>query len=449
MDKENDKFSNLKNQFFLSEETQKSLKKLIPKISHHEVMSCESKESKAADKMLLSLGKNIAKFLNQEELNRAMNILFYIGMKRSAEGYLSKYKIFEDFCKDFESLSWEEFDKILSKLIGKSILNPLNENNEILHLTSMGKFLVHNYQKLKLETIAMRRYGIFEDLFVMVEMIRSFINFEQYGQELNWIYGLVNALKDLSENLKRQGNAILENPEFDVYIKEIHKLMDQILEIQKQDNSDESGITMQHHVHICMNLLDTIIQLIYLASTKYDLRLAKSKNILLEKPFIKMEDFIINSLDDIDWQKLFFSCKTCAIPVKFPMKINAYYIKTALINVLRKVTDPEFEELPEPPSSILKEKPFIESVVKKSDLIPLKKTLLKKAIKLHPADDYRVVRSKNPRIFLENLLMFYTLSLEKKILLETDFRLIEDSERYISKFTARKYNLMNNKLIEE
>ena len=29
-----------KNKFFLSEDTQKSLKKLIPKISHEEVMSC-------------------------------------------------------------------------------------------------------------------------------------------------------------------------------------------------------------------------------------------------------------------------------------------------------------------------------------------------------------------------------------------------------------------------
>ena len=43
---------NKKNQFFLSEDTQKSLKKLIPNISHEEVMSCESQDSKAADKML-------------------------------------------------------------------------------------------------------------------------------------------------------------------------------------------------------------------------------------------------------------------------------------------------------------------------------------------------------------------------------------------------------------
>ena len=438
------KIGNKKNQFFLSEDTQKSLKKLIPNISHEEVMSCESQDSKAADKMLLSFGKNIDKFQTPEDLNTAMKILFYIGMKRSSEGYLSKYKVFEGYCKDIESLSWEQFDNILSKLIGRSILNPLNENNEILRLTSMGKFLVHNYQKLKLETIAMKRYGVFEDLFVMVEMIRSFINFEQYGLELSWIYGLVNALKDLSENLKRQGNTILEDPKFDDYVKEIYKLMDQVLEIQNRDDDlNDSEITIQHHVQISVHLLDTIIQLLNLASTRYDLRLAKSKGILLEKPFIKMEDFILINLDKIDWQKLFFECNSCALPVQYPMKINSYYIKRALVNVLRKVEDPEFEELPETPSSILDEKSFIETVIEKSDLIPLKENLLEKAVKFNPAQDYRIVRNKNPRTFLENLLMFYTLSMENKIHIKDEFHVIKDLKRHIEKFTTRKYNIIS------
>ena len=61
------KIRNKKNHFFLSEDTQKSLKKLIPNISHEEVMSCESQDSKAADKMLLTFGKNINKFQNTKD----------------------------------------------------------------------------------------------------------------------------------------------------------------------------------------------------------------------------------------------------------------------------------------------------------------------------------------------------------------------------------------------
>ncbi len=162
-----------KNKFFLSEETQTSLRKLIPKISIEEVMSCESQESKAADKMLLSFGKNMGKFTSQEDLNMAMKILFYIGMKRSFEGEQSKYSIYEGFSKEIDQISWEKFEDLLSALTGRSIFSPLQSIGEILKLTSMGKFLIHTYQKLKLETIAMKRYGIFEDLFVMVEMIRS------------------------------------------------------------------------------------------------------------------------------------------------------------------------------------------------------------------------------------------------------------------------------------
>lgn len=437
-----------KNSFFLSKETQDSLRKLIPKISIDEVMSCDSHESKAADKMLLSFGKNMGKFSNQEDLNTAMKILFYIGMKRSFEGEQSKYSIFEGFCKDFESISWEKFEDLLSKLTGRSILSPLQNIGEILKLTSMGKFLIHTYQKLKLETIAMKRYGIFEDLFVMVEMIRSFISFDQYGLELNWIYGLINALKDFVENLKREGNIILEDPDIDEKIREIHKLIDQILEFQNKDELGNSSLTIQHHVQISTSIFDAVIQLLNIASAKYDFKLAKSRGGLLETPFIKMQDFILNNFTNKNWQEIFFNCNTCAIPVQYPMKINSYYVKRALINVLRKVEDTEFEELPEAPSSILEEKSFIENVVEKSDLIPLKEELLEKAIKFNPEEDYQIVKNKKPRTFLENLLMFYTLSLEQKIQLENKFRIINDSKRYIEKFTARKYNIIDEKIME-
>lgn len=96
---------NKKNKFFLSEETQKSLRKLIPKISIEEVMACDSQESKAADKMLLSFGKNMGKFSSQEDLNTAMKILFYIGMKRSFEGEQSKYSLEKVFSLTISQIS--------------------------------------------------------------------------------------------------------------------------------------------------------------------------------------------------------------------------------------------------------------------------------------------------------------------------------------------------------
>ncbi len=447
-EEKSNKIEEKKNQFFLSKETQESLKKLIPKISIGEVMSCESQESKAADKMLLSFGKNMGKFSSQENLNTAMKILFFIGMKKSFEGEQSKYSIFEGYCKNFEPLSWEKFEDLLSKLTGRSILNPLQNIGEVLKLTSMGKFLVHTYQKLKLETIAMKRYGVFEDLFVMVEMIRSFISFDQYGLELNWIYGLMNALKDFVESLKREGNTILEDPDIDEKIREIHKLIDQILEFQNKDVLGTSSLTIQHHVQISSSIFDAVIQLLNIASAKYDFNLAKSRGGLLETPFIKMQEFILNNLVTKNWQEIFFNCNKCAIPVQYPMKINSYYVKRALINVLQKVEDTEFEELPEAPSPILEEKSFIENIVEKSDLIPLKEELLEKAIKFKPEEDYTIVKNKKPRSFLENLLMFYTLSFEQKIQLDNKFRIINDSKRHIEKFTARKYNIIEDKSME-
>jgi len=438
-----------KNQFFLSKETQESLRKLIPNISISEVMSCESQESKAADKMLLSFGRSLGKFSSQEDLNTAMKILLQIGMKRSLEGEQSKFSIYESYCKDVESISWEKFEDLLSKLTGKSMLSPINNIGDILKLTSMGKFLLHTYQKLKLETIAMKRYGVFEDLFVMVEMIRSFISFEQYGLEINWIYGLLNGLKDFVENLKRDRNAILEDPEIDIKVKEIHKLIDQILEFQQKDELGDSSLTIQHHVQITTNIFDAVLQLLNLASAKYDFKLAKSQGGLSETPFLKLQDYIISNFEEEDWQTLFFNCNTCGVPVQYPMRINKYYIKRALVNVLRKVEDTEYEALPEVPSSIIEEKSFIENMIEKSDLIPLKEELLEKAITLHPEKDYQVVKHKNPRIFLENLLMFYTLSFENKIDIESIVHLIQDSERHIENFTARNYNLIEENIMED
>ncbi len=444
-----DELEQKKNQFFLSKETQESLKKLIPKIDKKEVMSCKSQESKAADKMLLSFGQIFAKFKDQEELNTAMRILLFIGMKSSFEGDHSKYVIYENYCKDVEPISWERFEDILSKLIGKSILSPLQSIGEILKLTSMSRFLVHNYQKLKLEIIAMKRYGIFEDLFVMVEMIRSFINFEQYGMEIHWIYGLINSLNRFTDKLDKEGRILLEDPEIDEKIREIYKLIDQILEFQNRDNLDDHDLTIQHHVQISVSVFNAVIKLLNLSMDKYDYKLAKSRGVLSLKPYVKMEEFISENFDLIDWKDLFFNCKTCAIPVQYPMKINPYYIKKALINVLRRVEDLEFEELPEGPSSILEENTFIENTVEKSDLIPLKEELMKKAIKFNPDQDYRIVRDKEPRIFLENLRMFYTLSIENKIHLENKFQIIKDTSKNIEKFSARNYKIFTEDVKEE
>ncbi len=58
-------------------------------------------------------------------------------------------------------------------------------------------------------------------------------------------------------------------------------------------------------------------------------------------------DFILTNFNNKNWKSLFFGCNTCAIPIQYQMKINSYYVKRALINVLRKVVDTEYEELPE------------------------------------------------------------------------------------------------------
>ncbi|MFW9876826.1 MAG: hypothetical protein ACFFG0_27345, partial [Candidatus Thorarchaeota archaeon] len=62
-------------------------------------------------------------------------------------------------------------------------------------------------------------------------------------------------------------------------------------------------------------------------------------------------------------------------------------------------------------------------------------------------EDYQIVKNKRPRNFLENLLMFYTLSFEQKIQLENKIHVINDSKRHIEKFTARKYDIIDEKVM--
>ena len=62
--------------------------------------------------------------------------------------------------------------------------------------------------------------------------------------------------------------------------------------------------------------------------------------------------------------------------------------------------------------------------------------------------DYDLVKDKIPRKFLEKLLMFYTLSLEQKINVDSQVHEISDSKRHVKKFTARNFKLTEKKEVK-
>lgn len=430
---------------FLSESVQEELQELIPKVRFEEVMSCKTSEEIAADKMVLYFGGCFNQFKDQFALNNAMRIL-NIASEISARGeLLSKYIIHQVFCQKYNELSWDEFEKIIKPMIRLSSLSPLQKiGDDKLIFTLMGRLLLHNYHKLKVEMLALKKYGPFEDLFAIIEDIRSFWNYSPYGMDIEYIFSLTNNLKNFTESLKTAGDSALKDEIVDAKLKIIHGLIDQILEIQSSGDMDESNISYRQKFYIGDLLMKAILELTQIAKRKLNIRLRRSREPQFETSFLTMEKHILSNWDLKEWSDYFYATSTCGTPIHFSMKLNEFFIKKALKSFIRRHQEIEYDELPKDIPEI-DHKPIKDLLMNEDEVINLKEELYQKALIANNPRDYEIVRSKRPEKFLNNLLVFYLLASEERIHFDEEKKVIsiQDRKNHLELFTARTFELIN------
>lgn len=436
---------------FLSESVQKELQELIPKVRFEEVMSCETSEEVAADKMILYFGEYFNQFKDQFTLNKAMRIL-NIASEISARGeFLSKHTIYQGYCQKYNELPWDEFEEIIKPIIRLSSMSPLQKTSgDQLNFTLLGRLLLHNYHKLKVEMLALKKYGTFQDLFTIIEDVRSFWNYSPYGMDIEYIFSLTNNLKNFTDSLKTAGDDVLKDEAVDDKLKLIHDLIDQILEIQSSGDMDSSNISYRQKIHISDLLVKAILELMQIAKRKFNIRLKRSREPIFETSFLELEKWILSNWDKKEWSDYFYASSTCGTPVQFPMRLNEYFVKKVLKNFIKKRQEIEYDELPKDIPEI-DHKPIEDLLINEDEIIHLKEELYQKALTANDPLDYKIVRSKKPEKFLNNLIIFFLLASEERLHFDEEKKVvsIQDRKYHVDSFTARIFELTNKKMENE
>ncbi|MFX1294264.1 MAG: hypothetical protein ACFFD2_05325 [Promethearchaeota archaeon] len=435
------------------ESTQSELRELIPEISFDEIMSCETMEQRAADNTVLLLGNFLGNFDDQFDLNKAMRILHIASEVNVREGTLTLYSIYQAYCQSYGELPWEEFERVIARISRLSSFAPLHKIGENLKFTLLGRIMLRNYQKLKADILAMKKYGKYEEFFNVVEDIRTYWNYSPYGMDIEFVFSITNNLKNLVEVLRAEGDNSLIDMTIDAKLTVIFSLIDQVLEIQSSGDMDRSDISSRQKFRVGSQLISALGELASFLGRKFTVRIKKSREELLETPFPEIERWILENWNEVEWSDYFYVSATCTAPVKFPMILNEHLIKKALKNFLKKKSDIDYEELPKP-SPIIDELPLEELPVNEDELIPLKEELFQVAIRKSDVLDYEIVRYKNPVSFSNRLIVFYLLASEGRLHYnrEEEAEIIEDEQFHLEWFMARKFEILEkkpNKIEEE
>ncbi|MEX2683831.1 MAG: hypothetical protein Q6373_019825 [Candidatus Sigynarchaeota archaeon] len=432
---------------FLPEETQSDLKEMTPAVSFEEIMSCNADETRAADKLVLLFGKYLSQYPDQQAMNEAMQVLYVASELVAKEGVISKHNIYQAFCSKHGTVEWETFLALIDPMTGVSSFAPLKKSGDELKFTSLGRVLLHNYQKLKAEMVAMQKYGALQDLFCMIDDIRSFWNYGQYGMDIEVIFSLINNLRNLIDAMKEEGDAILKDPTVDAKIQKIHDLIDQIMEIHETECKAPSELTIQQKVKLTQYLVEAIKELASISGRKFRTRLIVSRDAVLESPFPRLESAIIKEWDSKDWAELFYSCPTSCQPTQLSLKVSDFLLKKALQSFLKQKQEIMYGELPPEPSEEISRISMDQLLVKEKEMQTLKEKMHEKAMGTDSKVDYDVAKAREPYHFLDNLLMFYELAREKKIHVETEkpIRDITDKEHLIGHFTARSFTIIEKR----
>lgn len=430
---------------FGTPEMQSRLSEITPPSSAIEIMSCNSADAKGADRWILFFGKTIGNYNTQKDLNTAMQILEIANIENVKNDYLSKHQLYQVYCETYEKIERKQFEKILELLIGSSSWFPLQKNDYGLELTKLGMYLLLTYKKLKSETLSMRKFGDFDEVYILIENIRTFCHFDDYGMEVEVGYSLIYTLRKLVKKLQSKGDLLVKEPKLKKWMANIYELIDKLILFQGSRDFQEGDLKVQQKINISNQLIEAIREFFGILSKQFEYRVFDVTRVLFDKPFHRMESYILEHFNE--WGKRFYQSKKTALPVQFAMKLNRFYLKKALHNFLDNKKKLTFDELPDTPTDKLQEKEIDLNVVKEEEIQALKESLFERGKQLGPCLDYLVIQDKDPLRLLEKSLAFHILAKEKKVQFNKEVEVVKDEINNIEVIWARIFNIIKEVML--
>lgn len=422
-----------------TEKTMRDMKNLTPQISQEEIWRCDTPETRNAESTLYLVAKYFGKFDDPQKMNLAMRILNMAMMIQARDGIVSTHAMHAMYTSEFGALEWDDFEAILDKLKSSSIHAPLRIIDEYsrMEITKIGILLSNVYQRLKAEVLAMKKYGALEDIFAMLDDVRAFYHYDQYGMDVQFVYSLANHLNELTTKIKEEGDAILNDPSLATKIEGIQKLIGEILNLNVVNGENE--FTLNQKVAITGKIFTAIIELLTITTKKLKLDIRKAGDLILKSPIPQFEKDLVLRLDDMSFGDIFYSCSTCSQPTEIPSRVNEINLKKALVAFFKKKVTIEFSELPEEPPKELQEL-VIDPLEVQATVDLIRQEMISRAQSIGKGKDYDVMKDKDPITFLKNQRIFYMLAAQNEFSLDFgNIFLISNAPRKIESFTARTF----------
>ena len=425
---------------FGTSETRNQLSKMTPPSTAEEIMSCDTVEARGADRWILVFGKIIGQYLTQQDLNIAMKILEVANIESIQQEYLSSHHLYQIYCETYENIERELFENIIKILIGNSTRFPLQKKDSGMELTKLGLYLLLTYKKLKSETLAMRKYGEFDEVYILIENLRTTCHFGDYGMDVEVGYSLTYTLKKLVQKLQSKGDLLVKEPKLKKWMETIYDLIDKLIIFQGSKDFQEGNLKVHQKINITNQLIEAIREFLGILSKQFEYTVFDATRFLFDKPFHEMQNYVLENFKE--FPKLFYQSDKAGIPVQFTMRLNRFYLKKALHNFFDKKKKLTFDVLPDTPTDSFQEKELDINKIQQEEIHSLKELLFERGNQLGPCLDYLVIQDHDPIRLLEKSIAFHLLAKEKRVQLDNDVEIIEDEINNIEEIWARFFNIL-------
>lgn len=424
-----------------SENVLNELAKLIPEITFDEIMNSENYDQKTSDRYIFNFACSLGSLDNDEELNVAMKIVSILEMFGYEDNNWSVERIYQKYFGLYGEYEFNRFKEIIKKIIGVSNFSLIQRSYNGLSLSQFGSFVFDYYRKLKAELLVIQKNKELRDLYQFLMSFRSYLNYNGLNMDVNPIYMQARLLKKAIESIKEKGDSIYEDEQFGDKINAVHKLIDDLLDLQ-QTIMQDSIFNIQDHMKIISQLISSIGDIITLITRKTNLIFDGGLISSSFNPYPIIERYILENWEEIPWENLFLKSEENATPTQILLSFSDVIIEDSIRSyLLSKPLEEEISDLPDKPFHEIQEISKEEMKVRQEEYQRTKDEVLELISTQNFEFDYYVFRDMDISKFFKKMIGFYTLCFEGRVHSDDKITLINDIENQVKVFTGRPYIL--------
>jgi len=447
-DKDIVEFIQKKNIFF-TPELIKEISQQIP-ITSEEIFSSESRSQIAADQTIFYLGKIIGKFIDEKELNIAINLLMVLQEISIYHEIITEEHILQAFFQKKTSRDNIEIEKIRVKgilkiLSGSSIFHPIQKTYSGLIINKIGLLLLDYYQKMKSELLIIFKNEKLGPLFEIYLNFRTLMNFEGQNLQVDWIHAALINLRRMKEHIEKVGEIFHEDLESSKEIENIQRILEEIQKYQKL-NLYSKKFTIKDHHRFAEEIMETIGWLVRFFRRDHKFHMFKSKDQVFGSPFNEMSNHIINNWDKFNWDEIYFTNSHSFIPVKMIKTIGVQILESVILKYLLKSTKEQVKDLPIGAPPELSKRIQSDIKVKDEEFLTLRDEIKKKLYNFVGKTDFELSNHHDLLHLLRRLSITHELCFLKHFEINKEIEWKNDKLLNITRYSARKINKLLKKV---